>query len=281
MIISPILYTKPSGVSYDPEVLDWVARVIANGGSVSQTTKNAANVFMLAIKAVSGLRAKILRLNIYAGTGLAACMVPLIKDIGSSPTETSIGAGSDFIESDYSESTGLTGTGRNKYFTTAVVMNTASGTTVDSTHLGVYARTADGSANKYWIGCYDFGSQQDLIGVAGVGTASGAMHDPNQTIGVSSNGIGHYVISRIASNDMKIYKNGSSIVSTTTPGGTRTALSIMVHTFEYQGTGGGRNAVSTGATLAGYHIGAGLTSSDMTSFYSAFQTFQTTLGRQV
>src|SRR2546430_17574212 len=76
----------------DSEVTDWVARSVANGGSVSAATRSAVNTFMGAIKAAS-LRTKMLRLNLFCGDDfvhdnitatMGAGQVPLIKDKGGS-----------------------------------------------------------------------------------------------------------------------------------------------------------------------------------------------------
>src|SRR5688572_24188883 len=112
-----IVTSSSGGFAYDPEVLDWVDRVVANGGSVSQSTKDAANTFMVSIKA-AGVRSKIYRLNLYAGTGFAACKTPLIKDIGDA-VDTTV----NFVSGDYSESTGLTGDGGSKYLSTGAVLS--------------------------------------------------------------------------------------------------------------------------------------------------------------
>ena len=69
----------------DPEVYSWAnSRVPENGGVVTQKETDAANAWMLKVKSSSGLREKLKRVNLMAGSNLSAKMVPLIIDSGYS-----------------------------------------------------------------------------------------------------------------------------------------------------------------------------------------------------
>jgi hypothetical protein len=57
---------------------DWVARVYAAGGTVSQSTANAINTFCNNIDS-TGLRDRFYRLNLFCGSNLAAATVPLYR----------------------------------------------------------------------------------------------------------------------------------------------------------------------------------------------------------
>ena len=65
---------KPS----DVDATDWVARVQANGGTVSAATQAAVTAFASAAKA-NGYWSKFVRLNLMCGNQLAAMVVPLVK----------------------------------------------------------------------------------------------------------------------------------------------------------------------------------------------------------
>jgi len=72
------------GITLAPQVSnadaqDWVNRVYANGGTVSAATANAVNDFANAIDA-AGIRDRFYRLNLFCGTGLNACLVPLYQN---------------------------------------------------------------------------------------------------------------------------------------------------------------------------------------------------------
>jgi hypothetical protein len=62
---------------------DWINRVYANGGSVSASTASAVNQFCNDIDA-AGIRSSMYRANLFCGTGLNACLVPLYQNYRAS-----------------------------------------------------------------------------------------------------------------------------------------------------------------------------------------------------
>ena len=93
----------------------------------------------------------------------------------------------------------------------------------------------------------------------------------------NANSLGHYIATRTASNAQKGYKNGVAIT-------TSTNAVVNDNTTMYIGA-----AFRAGVGALGYDnrqvafssIGDGLTDTEAANFYTAVQTFQTTLGRQV
>jgi hypothetical protein len=65
-------------VSLHPEAVAWRDAVVDNGGSVSGATLAAVSDFCNAIDA-AGIRDRFYRLNLFAGTGLNAALVPLYR----------------------------------------------------------------------------------------------------------------------------------------------------------------------------------------------------------
>lgn len=258
-----------STITYNSEVIDWIARVVINTGSVSAGTKTAANVFVSAIKTAS-LRSKILRLNLYAGTGLAACLVPLIRDKGGL-----IDTATGFVSGDYSEATGLTGNGLTKSVDTGF-SPPGDWTSDNDCFIGVYARTKTTVA-AVLIGGLGGSSNADYIYMTGVLSYLSCHDTGNQFNYADSIATGHYAGSRIASNDTKLYRNGVSQASSATAGGTRSNWAIGVHAYQSPGGTFGY----TDASLAGYEICKGLTPTETLAYYNALQAFQTALGRQV
>ena len=102
------------GITLAPQVAnadaqDWVNRVYANGGTVSSATANAVNMFCNAIDA-AGIRDRFYRLNLFCGTGLPACLVPLYRgaSLGGTQYGNTTDTNQNFVGGDYSESGGLT-----------------------------------------------------------------------------------------------------------------------------------------------------------------------------
>jgi len=267
---------RVSGSNIDPEVSDWVARVIANGGSVSQSTSDAADVFMKALKSAN-IRNKIYRLNFYAGTGDAAAKTPLIKDIGSA-TESWVNP--TFLT--YTEATGLTSSGGAGFISTGATL--ASLYNIDGTNhamsYGLYVRSSS-NASSLEMGTYD-GANFSYLSVANSALTYFSMTDNSAGISAisDSNGHGFYLGVRLSTSSMKLYKNGSQFATTTTPGSlTSSVITIYVHGVNDQNTGNA-TAVSS-RTLGGYQLSIDFDATQQLALYNAWQAFQTALGRQV
>lgn len=263
--VDRVLYFDPND-----EATSWADHaVIHNGGTVSAATKGYAATFIAALK-TAGIRTKILRLNLYAGDQLAACLTPIIKDAGFPFFERSVG----FVSGDYTEATGLTGnTGSTKYIDTGVVCD--PDLLLNDYHLGFYNRSASGQAG-HPCGCHNSGATQiTRVLCSYSGTSYFAAWGTDRTV-ADVNGRGLYVGVRDAS-ETRLYKAGTSIVNNSTLVGARPAFSIYFHALNQFGTA----ASSTDRTLAGYTIGKALTGTEVTALTNAWQAFQTSLSRQV
>lgn len=274
---APGVENSSGGFVYDPVTLDWISRVGINGGSVSQTTKDSVNNFVLAIRA-AGIFSKIYRLNLYAGTGLGACLTPLIKD-----PLTADDGNVNFVSGDYSEATGLTGNTTTKWLgcsgATVTALFNLDGTN-HAVSYGLYVRTAS-NASALQMGTFD-GTNFSYLSIANVALDYFAMTDNSAGIAAvsDSNGNGFYLGVRLSTTSMKLYKNGSQIATTATPGSfTTSGVNVFVHGVN-NNNGGGAIAL-TDKTLAGYHLGTDFDATQQLAFYNAWQAFQTALGRQV
>ncbi len=149
--------------------------------------------------------------------------------------------------------------------------------TDNSTHLGIYVRTKTSTYGGN-IGTYD-GTNVDYYSCQ-TAVSYGNMHGAATGVSkVSDDGIGHYVVSRNASNDLQLYKNGASVATQASPGGTRISGTYTVLVHAYNGVGIA-SAIQSGAS-AGYHCGTGLSAANVLLLYNAFQAFNTLYGRQV
>ena len=276
-----------------PEAADWRTRVIANGGSVSASTFTAVDTFCKAIDAESGLRSKLYRVNLFAGTGISACLVPLYR--GPSFTGTQYGnttdTNSNFVSGDYTEtgsSGGLVGNGSNKRLQTGMDMVTAGIAHADS-HCSWYSR-AQITANNSPISTYGGGTTQSTFGAIAFGGFSLIFF---RSGGASNCGIegatwsganrsGHVICQR-GSGTAKVYRNGTDLNltatltntndwSTVSPG----APSVFARNRADSGNTGDQFLA---ATLQGYSIGVSFTAAQASAFSSAMVAFQTALSR--
>ncbi len=266
-------------LTYFTETLDWVTRVVGNGGSVSQGTKDAANTFLGAVT-TAGVRSLIYRLNLFAGTGLTACAVPFIKDRGNT-----LDSLNNFVSGDYSESTGLTGngnTGARKHIATGFVPATHFNSVTDA-HTSFYARSNVNESNNCMIGAVTSGNAASSIYMTlritlasnqSYGILTGVSSFP---IATDSNTLGFYQICRNGTS-IVLYKNGSSFASATGASGDLTAPQIFVFAVDDSNLG---DQINTTIASGGYSIGRGMDATQSSAFRNAWQAFQTALSRQV
>ena len=278
--------------SAHPEAADWAARVVANGGTVG-TSLPAVSAFCRAIDD-AGIRSRFVRLNLFCGTGLDACLVPLYRASSSGGTPlggaTDTNTGGLFVSGDYNEtgaSGGLTG-GGTRYLTTGLLTSAlpaiATGHIAAYVMAGISGAAISGIVSSWATG---FGDQVYFLeanrdGAGGTTMQWGNVFAGSPTISsASGSGNGFVGCSRTAATDLRLYRNGSQIGSTSATSATPAA-----------NNGGGfgvfANVGQTGLAgnyfagrMGGYSIGTGLTAAEMSAYNTAMQAFQTALSRNV
>lgn len=271
---------RPIASGVHPEAAAWRSAVVANGGSVSASTMKAVSTFCAAIDKAN-IRDRFYRLNLFAGTGLSACLVPLYR--GQSRTGTQFGNTTDtnvgpFVSGDYVEtgaSGGLTSNGTSKYLNTGFKADTLGQT---DRHLSMVGVTTGASASKYFIGMDNFGCGSNAFWGIMTGSANPSLYmiraQSGATNSTSFSSTGGYVV--VSGNgSAAAYADGVSAV--TGQPGTYTApnLDIYTHALNRCGSVGDYTA----ARLKSYSIGAAMTAGQVTSFYNAMLAFQTALSR--
>jgi hypothetical protein len=270
----------------------WRNAVIANGGTVSPATLKAVSDFCRSIDATSGLRATLLRLNLFCGTGLEACLVPLYR--GASRTGTQWGNTTDtntnFVSGDYAEtgtSGGLVGNGSTKRLATGFDPVTAGMVNTD-THMSWYSRAAITASNSP-VGTFGGGLPGATWQALAFGGSSQLYYrsgGPNNS-GIEAatwsgtNRSGHIIVLRNGS-DAKAYRQGADLNLTVSVSNTNTWSSVspgapFVFARNNQGTA---DQLLT-ATLQGYSLGLSMSAAQASAFSTAMQAFQTALGRNV
>jgi hypothetical protein len=277
-----MLRSEPQVSNADAQ--DWIARVYVNGGSVTQATADSVSAFCDSINSVSGLRECFYRLNLFCGTGLNACLVPLYR--GPSRVGTQYGGTIDtnigpFLPENYNEtgvSGGLTGNGSTRYLQTGLSSSAfITGGNVRS-HLAVYKRTSTNSGvllsarsttlSKSW----EFGAGGNLLGGDTGSFAVPSTHD--SLIGVT----------RTTSTDLVAFR-GTSLASGNAASASVTGTSIPFAVFARNDQSTDTNAYTpnlfSNQTLAAYSIGMGLDATQIAAYSTAMQAFQTALTRNV
>jgi hypothetical protein len=276
------MFRGSAGV-WNADAADWIKRVEANSGSVSTATANAVTTFCNAIDA-AGIRDKFYRLNLFCGTGLNACLVPLYR--GPSLSGTQYGNATDtnngpFVGDDYAEtgaSGGLTGNGSNKYLDTGLKPEDTADPPLTG-HLAVYDGGRIVAATEIPLGSYTVTTAAQrfsverrttgrITGWGGGGIYSGDSENTSTGAMIFAD--------RSDSTTMTTYINGSSVgvnSANTIPAGNANSFAVFA-------VNKGDVVTSLyGGSLRGYSIGLSMSSENASDYYTAMQAFQTALGR--
>jgi hypothetical protein len=265
---------RPRSTGFHPDAQDWRNRVITNGGTVSGSTLTAVSNFCRSIDA-AGLRDRFYRLNLFCGTGLSACLVPLYR--GPSRTGTQYGNATDtnnnFVSGDYVEtgtsggltrasgsktlSTGLTPANAPQFATghlaTSVVLNSfvSAGFVLD---YGVV----------FFVRSFHFtngtNANQQFMGV-------NTSENANMSGALVTNGLySRWIGSRTSATSAVVYRNATSY-ATRTEAQSPTSSTLPLTLF------------GAAVGLHYYSLGDGMTASQVSAFDSALAAFLTALGR--
>ena len=286
-----IYLARKWGITLAPQVSnadaqDWVNRVYANGGTVSTSTANAVNTFCAAID-TAGIRDRFYRLNLFAGTGLSSCLVPLYR--GQSRTGTQYGNTTDtntgpFVSGDYAEtgaSGGLKGNGSTKYLDTGLAGTTFS---AGDRHCSAYW-----NANSTLTGNRAFiGNTDASTAVAGVWFDIHSRHaNPGSeaqitnSYGLVHTGAGshHQLAQYTGATAASSYSNGGD-KKTRTDFALATPATSASNWFVFGLNPSLFGGVRTDARICNYSIGLSMTDANALAFYNAVHAFQTALTRQ-
>lgn len=270
------------------EALDWARRVASNGGNVSRGTLRAVSNFCDAIER-SGIRDRFYRLNLFCGTGLNACLVPLYR--GPSFGGTQFGNTVDthninFVSGDYVESGatsgGLTGNGSTKYLQTGIAPSAWTGASGGS-HLAAYKCTStntgalvssrlQGADSALWQ-IWELGAGGNA---AGGNTGSfGVPGTHNSLIGVTRES-GAGPVRAFRNTDFSADNSGGN-----TPAGISLPVTVFTRNSSTFDTSAYNPSLYTNQRLAAYSVGLHLSNAAVASYNTAMQAFQTALGRNV
>lgn len=281
------MFRGSAGV-WNADAADWIKRVKANSGSVSTATANAVTTFCNAIDA-AGIRDKFYRLNLFCGTGLNACLVPLYRGPSLSGTQGGREVDSNhgpFVEGDFVESAGLTGNGSTKHLRIGTLNSVYQG--VPGTgHMAAWVG-ANSDANKRTMGVFD------LVAEAGQPYAMG--YNINRTFGdqpfgrpgilfptPSQSGV-FQLLNRTSTTNVAYYENGNLIDTAATESINRDIPDADISVFgaSYYNWSDGTFAHGyepPSNTCSSYSCGLSLTGTQVTAYYDALVAFRTAMGR--
>jgi len=250
---------------------------------VSASTMRAVSKFCADIDA-AGIRDRFYRLNLFAGTGLNAALVPLYRSAAfggttyGNATDTNVGP---FVSGDYSEtgaSGGIISNSNGKRLTTGFKPTELPNAVADN-HLAAFVFAHTPSLSNHWmIGTRESTGAIGFMRTAN--TAGGTWTVNNGTTISHAYGGQHpaalYISSRRTATDHEIYENTTSRgTSASTSSTTPYDGDNWIFSVNNQGTSPGGFLFR----LGGYTLGLGMTSGQVSSLSAAWAAFNTALSR--
>jgi hypothetical protein len=234
----------------------------------------------------AGIRDRFVRLNLFAGSNLTAALIPLYRS--SSYGGVAVGGASDtnnnFVSGDYSEtgaSAGLKGNGTNKTLDTGYKLLGSGASTAGSGHISVHmlavptARVAQmgvrNDSAPTAVAALDADETTKRIW-GGYGTSyqfNPATHNLSSPV--------HLLLSNVSGGNISFYANGGVISSVASQTPNTLERNFLIFTTAL-GTGTSTTGVSSGR-IGGYSVGASMTSTQASAFYSALSAFNSALSR--
>lgn len=264
-----------------PDVDIWLNTISLNGGSASPSTITALNAFCDSIDS-AGLRSKFIRLNLFCGNNLQACLVPIYSDLN---VRTDINFNNNFTSSDYNETGingGLQGNGTSKGLITGV----STLLIPTNFHLSTYVSVPNTTISLgYDISGINSDSNDHRIALTNVLFGSpGYVFSCFQLINTpyisATNTAGFYIGSCLTITG-KLYRNGISVSSGTNTGSNRVPSNYPLMVFGGSQSGSNSMRNFSPARLNAYSAGFSLTDSEASTFNTIMQTFQTALNRNI
>jgi hypothetical protein len=265
-MLFPFSFLKTGG--FDPDAQAYIDRVYTAGGTLTNTEANAVNQLTIDMKAANVWTA-MKAVYPMIGSSAAACAQNLVS---SSFTGT-FSSGWTFA------STGVTPNGTSAFMNTT--FNPTTSLTYNSGYFSFYSRT-NNTTGIDDISATSGGDNPNMRLIINLG---GTLYCDFNSSGVrvsaaNANSLGFYQSSRTSSTSIKVFKNNTTLGTNT-----NTNISIGQPNFPlYIGASdfGGTTANNfSNRECAFASIGDGLTDTQASNFYTAVQTFQTTLSRAI
>jgi hypothetical protein len=273
-----------SNAGYDASLVinDWISRVTSAGGSVSAAEQTANFNFVYYLMTNNNAWSKILRINTFCGSSLAAALCPLKNNSGISGNTGLI---NDIIQSSslpYNRTGGITGDGSNAVNTG--LKFTAWSTNGTNMHFGLYAFT---NLNNRCMGVWRTAIWERHYLLSDGDGSKGAWGGTINT-NADSNSIGMNIIQSRTSTEGPYYYRRAVATQVTGTINTTSPADWPCTIFGANGSIDGSNpnndingwiyGLST-TRVGGYTIGYGLTDAQITDITNAFNTLNSALSR--
>jgi hypothetical protein len=263
------IYTASPGSSFDPD-----AQAFITAAAITDSTQQTAvNSLVVNLKGY-GIWTKMNALYPFVG-GTASQHKFNLKN----PLDTDAAFRLVFNGGWVHSSTGAKPNGSNAYANS--FFNPSLHNVANSSHISYYSRTLFSDIYVVGeIGCIGTsGTARNAINASYNGTTYCLPNNNNElSVNFVSNGVGFYVASRTSATAVLGQRNSTQYTGSATTTRINQVIGIGANSSADSGTGWAFYSPRESAFAS---IGDGLTDTEAANYYTAVQTFQTTLGRQV
>jgi len=255
-------YRVRAAINVDSDAAAFFGRVYTAGGALSYTEVSATETLVSNLKSY-GIWTAMRAVYPMVGASAAACA----QNLKSSSFTGTFSSGWTFA------STGVTPNGTSAYMDTNYNVNTQA--LLDSSHISYYSRT-NIAANQGEMGCFD-GTNGLFMIYGQTGFTYKGINSTSTNVGsVFSPTTGLLICNRTSSTTEKYFFKGNLVDTLSKTSTSKPNLTIWLgaHNFTSSPNWSTKQCAFSS-------IGDGLTDTQAGNFYTAVQTFQTTLSRQV
>ena len=252
------------GGGFDADAQAFFDRVTTAGGSLSATEKSAVNTLVVSLKANS-LWTPMKAIYPMVGASAAACA----QNLKSSSFTGTFSSGWTFA------STGVTPNGISAFMDTTLTPN--GNLTQNDAHATIYSRTNNLLGTQIDLGCGNSGGSNTDLYLSAYYAGSGAISNINGSDfaggSINTTSLGFFLSQRTTATTTNIYQNNTFIKLNSKNSNPPSSSPIYL----------GRNTATEYSMreLAFASAGASFDATQRGNLYTAVQTFQTTLSRQV
>jgi hypothetical protein len=247
---------------YEAESTALFTRVASAGGTWNDTKKGHVDTLIATLK-TAGVWSKLDVLNVWTESASAVAILDW-KDLTTVDSQV----GCSFSATNGLTTDGVTGSGIQLNYNP----NTAGGNfTLNSASMGIWLKTPASTTGPGIGGGTAWANIEDGSNRVGFRLNDGSTN--NSATNSNTDGTGLFVLSRVAADDKKSYKNGN-----TTPLGNHTTTSTSVANSKmHVATNALGTAPYTSQILMSF-FGGGLTATEQQDIYNAFNTYFTAIG---
>jgi hypothetical protein len=258
--------------AFDFSTVAWVNAVIANGGTVSVSRKQLVDTMIRGLKS-DGVWTKLDRLWIYAAENQPSALTDMVSLV----LATTVNSPTFNVNSGYNAN------GATDFVNLNTNLSSYGGQFgTNAGHVSCWEDVDAGNNNAVLMGVSNNSQSTDQISILPRFTDANTYlrcNDATPNAGTASvSGQGHFIANRSGASLSQGYRNGSLLYSPNAAAGSIPNINMIILGINDTTSGFNSNAGSAGVVVPMSSIGANLSGTDATNFYTRLRTYMTAVG---